>query len=98
MKESIRGRKKKVRGHSYTQRLELTLYSDKGLGVILPEKPRQIYSGTSSGDIIGFVTAMPISQMWKMSRIDYVCQVQFTTSLQFSDCIHELNIKTNQQA
>ena len=73
MKESIRGRKKKVRGHSYTQRLELTLYSDKGLGVILPEKPRQIYSGTSSGDIIGFVTAMPISQMWKMSRIDYVC-------------------------
>ncbi|CAK9048313.1 Uncharacterized protein SCF082_LOCUS26923 [Durusdinium trenchii] len=36
--ESIRARKKKVRSHSYTQRLELTLYSEKSLSVILPEK------------------------------------------------------------
>jgi hypothetical protein len=70
LKGSIRGRKKKVRGYSYSQRLELTLYSDKGLSVVLPEKPRQIYTGTSSGDIIGFITAMPVNNMWKVTRLE----------------------------
>ena len=68
LQESIRARKKKVRSHSYSQRLELALYSEKSLGVILPEKPRQVYSGWSSGDTIAFVTAMPVSQLWRMSR------------------------------
>ena len=66
--ESIRARKKKVRSHSYSQRLELNLYSEKSLGVVLPEKPRQCYSGYSSGDCIGFITAMPIGNMWRVPR------------------------------
>eukprot|EP00438_Fugacium_kawagutii_P024673 Skav230600 [mRNA] locus=scaffold168:96734:100132:- [translate_table: standard] len=64
--ESIRARKKKVRGFSYSQRLELSLFSDKPLSVVLPEKPRQVYSGFSSGDAIGFVTALPTSQKEKV--------------------------------
>lgn len=48
--------------------MELNLYSDKSLGVMLPEKPRQCYNGYSSGDCIGFITAMPISHMWKLPR------------------------------
>ena len=73
LQDSIRARKKKVRGHSYSQRLELGLFSDKSLGVVLPEKPRQIYSGWSSGDAIAFVTALPPSQLWKLSRTQFQC-------------------------
>lgn len=49
--------------------MEFILYSDKALSIILPEKPRQIYSGWSSGDAIGFVTAMPATSLWRMSRL-----------------------------
>ena len=66
--ESIRSRKKRVKAHSYSQRMEFTLYSDKALSVLLPDKPRAIYSGWSSGDAIGFVTALPATGLWKMAR------------------------------
>lgn len=55
--------------------MELNLYSDKSLGVMLPEKPRQCYNGYSSGDCIGFITAMPISHMWKLPRPKGKCMM-----------------------
>ena len=67
--ESIRSRKKRVKAHSYSQRMEFTFYSEKALSVLLPDKPRAIYSGWSSGDAIGFVTALPTTSLWKMARL-----------------------------
>jgi len=36
--------------------------------VVLPEKRRQCYNGYSSGDCIGFITAMPVDRIWRVSR------------------------------
>ena len=49
--------------------MEFTFYSEKALSVLLPDKPRAIYSGWSSGDAIGFVTALPTTSLWKMARL-----------------------------
>ena len=80
---SIRARKKRVKAHSYTQRMEFTLYSDKALSVLLPDKPRSIYSGWSSGDAIAFVTALPAAALWKLPRlvlfVEHVHQFQSNT-------------------
>ena len=67
----------------------MTLHSDKGLAVILPEKPRQIYGGFSSGDCIGFITALPVGNLWKTSRPG--CQVDVNCNsfvMTMSLCCH----------
>ena len=69
--------------------MEMTLHSDKGLAVILPEKPRQIYGGFSSGDCIGFITALPVGNLWKTSRPG--CQVDVNCNsfvMTMSLCCH----------
>ena len=83
LQESIRARKKKVRSTSYSQRMELQLFSEKALGAVLPEKARQCYSGYSSGDCIGFVTALPIAGLWTLPRTAFHFPLSFTIHVIF---------------
>ncbi|OLQ06393.1 hypothetical protein AK812_SmicGene10330 [Symbiodinium microadriaticum] len=69
--ESVRARKKINRGSNATsQRVEMTLFTEKPFGMMVPEMPRIVYAGYTHGDAIGPVTALAPDKLWRLPRAE----------------------------
>ncbi len=68
--ESVRMRKQRVRGsEAYSQQGTMAFYSSKQLiPDMIPEVKRNHYPGYNTGDVVGWVTALPPSALWRTSR------------------------------
>ena len=68
--ESIRQRKKRVRGsEAYSQQSTVLSYT-QGACVpdTVPEKRRPHYTGHNTGDVIGWVDCLPSDSLWTVTR------------------------------
>ena len=69
--DSVRQRKKLIRGsNATTQRIEMHLFTERFLGLTIPEVPRKHYAGYSHGDCVGFITAVAPQQLWRLPRAE----------------------------
>ena len=68
--ETMRARKKRIRGSdAYTCQTSLGIYSGRTLVPdVVPEKRRPHYQGYNTGDVVGFVDALAMTEQWETSR------------------------------
>ena len=66
--KSVRERKQVVRAGAYSQQMVCNVYSEKPLSLTMPEVERKIYPGYSHGDVIGYISCLGSSKLWRVSR------------------------------
>ena len=67
--KSVRERKQIVRAGAYSQQMLCNLYSEKPLSLTMPEVERKIYPGFSHGDVIGYISCLGPSKLWRVPRL-----------------------------
>ena len=66
--KSVRDRKQIVRAGAYSQQMVCNLYTEKSLSLTMPEVERKIYPGYSHGDVIGYISCLSPSKLWRATR------------------------------
>lgn len=66
--KSVRDRKQIVRAGAYSQQMVCNLYTGKPLSLTMPEVERKIYPGYSHGDVIGYISCLGASKLWRAPR------------------------------
>ncbi|CAK8987498.1 unnamed protein product, partial [Durusdinium trenchii] len=68
--KSVCDRKQIVRAGAYSQQMVCNLYTEKPLSLSTPEVERKIYPGYSHGDVIGYISCLGASKLWRAPRKD----------------------------
>lgn len=66
--KSVRDRKQIVRAGAYSQQMVCNVYTEKPLSLTMPEVERKIYPGYSHGDVIGYISCLGASKLWRAPR------------------------------
>ena len=75
--KSVRERKQIVRAGAYSQQMICNLYTEKPLSLTMPEVERKIYPGFSHGDVIGYISSLSGSKLWRLSRPGLIKSMSF---------------------